>query len=38
MNMVTQIKILNEAVCILHSANILGKGMTPTILPRAVVR
>ena len=27
---------LNEVVCISHSANILGKGMHPTILPPAI--
>ena len=26
-------KILNEAVCISHSTNILGKGRNPSILP-----
>ena len=29
-------KILNKTVCILHSANILGKGMNPIILPLAM--
>ena len=29
----TQVQILDEAVYISHSANILRKGMNPTILP-----
>ena len=33
MDSVTQVQILDEAVCILHSANILREGMNPTILP-----
>ena len=33
METVTQVQILDEAVCILHSANTIGKGMNPTILP-----
>ena len=36
MDMVTRIQILDQAVCISHSANILGKGMHPTILPLAL--
>ena len=32
----TRVQILNETVCISHSANILGKGMNPTILPPAI--
>ncbi len=31
MDTVTQVQILDEAVCISHSANILGKTMYPTI-------
>ena len=33
MDTVTQVQILDEIVCISHSANTLGKGMPPTILP-----
>ena len=33
MDMVTQVQILDIAVFISHSANSLGKGMNPTILP-----
>ena len=32
MNMVSRVQILNEAVCISHRGNTLGKGMHPTIL------
>ena len=32
-NSVTRVQILNEAVCILHSAKTFEKGMNPTILP-----
>ena len=34
--MATGVQILDEAVCILHSANTLGKGMNPTILSSAI--
>ena len=30
---VTRVQILDEAICISHSTNILGKGMNTTILP-----
>ena len=36
MDMVTQVQILDKAVCISHSANTLGKGMNPTILSPAM--
>ena len=36
MNTVTQVQIIDWAVYILHSANNLGKGMNPIILPPAV--
>ena len=36
MDMGTGIQILDEAVCISQSANTLGKGMHPTILPLAM--
>ena len=36
MNTATRVQILDDAVCISHSANTLGKGMNPTILPQAV--
>ena len=36
MDLVNQIQILDEAVCILHCANLLGKGMNPTILHSAI--
>ena len=32
MDMVTQVQILDKAVCISHSVNTLGKGMNPVIL------
>ena len=32
MNMVNQVQILDKALCILHSANTLEKGMKLTIL------
>ena len=32
MDTVTRVQLLDEAVCILHSANTLRKGMNPTIL------
>ena len=35
MDMVTQVQILDKAVCISYGANTLGKGMHPTILPPA---
>ena len=35
MNFATKVQILNEAICISHSANTLEKGMNPTILPPA---
>ena len=31
-----RVQILNEAVCVSHSANTLGKSMNPTILPTAM--
>ena len=36
MDMATQVQILDEAVCISHSVNILGKGINPIILPTAM--
>ena len=36
MNMVAQVQILNKDVCISHSANTIGKGMNPIILPRVI--
>ena len=35
MDTVTQVQILDESDCILHSINTLGKGMNPIILPLA---
>ena len=35
MDTATQIQFLDKAVCILHSVNILAKGMHPAILPSA---
>ena len=32
----TQVQILDEADCISHSTNTLGKGMNPIILPSAI--
>ena len=32
MDTVTRVQILDEAVCISHSTNTIGKGMYPTIL------
>ena len=34
--MANQVQILDEAVCISYSTNLLGKGMHPTILLRAM--
>ena len=36
MHMVTQVQILNKAICISHSANTIGKGMNSFILPSAM--
>ena len=36
MDMATQVQILDEADCISHSTNTLGKGMNPIILPPAM--
>ena len=36
MDMATHIQILDEADCISHSTNNLGKDMNPTVLPPAV--
>ena len=33
MNMMTQVQVLDKAVCISHGAKTLGKGMNPIILP-----
>ena len=33
MDMVTQVEVLDEAICISHGTNTLGKDMNPTILP-----
>ena len=33
MDMVIWVQILDQAVCISHSANTFGKGMNPIILP-----
>ena len=38
MDTVFRVQILDEAVCILQSANTLGKGMPLTILSFAVIR
>ena len=35
MDTVTRVQILDEAVCISHNANILGKSMSPTTPPSA---
>ena len=35
---VIRVQILDEDVCLSHSANTLGKGMNPTILPPAMVK
>ena len=35
MDMMIRVQILNYDVSILHSVNIIGKGMYPTILPSA---
>ena len=35
MDTVTRVQILDEAYCISHSTNTLGKGMNPIILPPA---
>ena len=37
MDIVTQVQILEKAVCISHHANTLKKGMYPTILPPGMV-
>ena len=34
----TCVQILDEAYCIVHNANILGKGMNPTILSPAMTK
>ena len=36
MGTVTQVQILDDAVCISQSTDTLGKGMNPTILPPAM--
>ena len=36
MKLATRVLILDETVCILHSANTLGKGMNPIILSPAM--
>ena len=36
--MATRVQDLDEAVCISHSTNTLGKGMNPAILPQAMVK
>ena len=36
MDMTTWVQILDETDCISHSANTLGKGMNPIILPPAM--
>ena len=36
MDKATQVQILDEAICISHSANTLGKGVNSTILPLAI--
>ena len=33
MDAIIRVQILDEAVCISHSSNILGKGMNPSIHP-----
>ena len=38
MDMAAQVQILDETVCISHSANTLEKGMTPSISPSAMGR
>ena len=37
MNIVTQVQILDDAICVLHSSNTLGKNIHLTILPLAMV-
>ena len=36
MGMATRILILDDADCLLHSANILESGMSPAVLPPAM--
>ena len=36
MDMATRVQILDQADCISHSTNTLGKGMNPIILPPAM--
>ena len=36
MNTATRVQILDEADCISHNTNTLGKGMNPIILPPAM--
>ena len=36
MDMVIQVQILDETVCISHNVNVLGKGMNPVIFPPAL--
>ena len=36
MDTATRVKILDEADCISHNTNILGKGINPIILPPAM--
>ena len=35
-DIVSQVEMLNKAIIISYSANTLGKGMHPTILPRTI--
>ncbi len=36
MDTATRVQILNEAICISHSVNTLGKGMNPIILASTI--
>ena len=38
MNLATRVQILDEAVCISHSTNTLGKVMHPAILSSAICK
>ena len=36
MDTTTRVQLLDEAICISHSTNTLGKSMDPTICPSAI--
>ena len=36
MKLVSQVRIVDETACILHSTNTVREGMNPTILPLAI--